>query len=169
MQFTHLVDDAVLPNVTAAREKHNASLSGAPPGGISPQALATNEAFLSFKIDELVRAMVKEHGLLPPPPVVSTDPAWYIVTRKQGLKALARATTVGLAAPIYEADIQAKINAMPEVTAAEKLSKYDMQVEFRDAQTWRRGNPFFEQMVATMGITPAQRDSLLQLAYTFQD
>lgn len=167
MQFTHTVDPAVLPNVTAAREEHNAGLAGGPPGGPSPQAIATDEAFLSFKLDELVRGFVKKFGLLPP----QADPAlaWHVVTRKQGLKALARADTVGLAAPIYEADIQAVINGMPEVTAPEKLSKYDTQVEFRDAQTWRRGNPFFETMVAAMGITPAQRDALLQLAFSFRE
>lgn len=169
MQFTHIVDDAVLPNVTAAREEYNAGLSGGPPGGPSPQALATNEAFMRHLLDEMVRGFVKKHGLLPPPPLVSADPAWYVVTRKQGLKALARADTVGLAAPIYETDIQAKIDAMPQTTPAEVLKKNDMRIEFRDAQTWRRGNLFFEQMVAAMGITPTQRDALLQLAITFQE
>lgn len=169
MQFTHQVDDAVLPNVTAAREEYNATLSGGPPGGPSPQAIATDAAFLQYQLGELVRGFVKKYGLLPPPPVVDITPAWYVVTRKQGLKALARADTVGLAAPIYEADITARINAMPETTAAEKLAKYDMQVEFRDAQTWRRGNPFFEAMVQAMGMTAEQRDALLQLAATFQE
>lgn len=170
MQFTNQIDDALEPNITAAREAYNATLGGAAPGGgLSPQAISTNEEFLRHDQNERIREWVKKFGLLPPAPPVNADPPWYVVTRKQGLKALARADTVGLPAPIYEVDIQARITAMPETTAVERLAKYDMQVEFRDAQTWRRGNPFFEQMVAAMGITPEQRDALLQLAYTFQE
>lgn len=166
MQLTHHIDDAVLPNVEEARKAHNAKLGGGAPGG-SPETFPTIEAFMKFRLDELVRGDVKAHGMLPPPP--PDTPAWHVVTRKQGLKALARADTVGLAAPIYEADIQARIDGMPTATPEERLRKYDMQVEFRDAQTWRRGNQFFEDLVQAMEITPEQRDALLQLAATFQE
>lgn len=161
MQVTYTIDAAVVPNVTAERNAYNAARAADAPN------IATDSAFIVAQLDALLRGWVKKHGLLPPPP--PSDPVWWTVTRKQGLKALARATEpdVGLAAPIYEADIQAKIDAMPQTTAAEKLARYDMQVEFRDALTWKRGNPFFENMVAAMGITAAQRDALLQKAATF--
>lgn len=167
MDFSHHVDDSVLPAIDAARLAHNATLPpgpGLPPGSPPPGAILTKEEFLRHHLDAMVRGWVIQFPIVP---LVSTDPSWYIVTRKQGLKALARANSLGLPAPIYEADISARIEAMPETTPAEILAKNDMRIEFRDAQTWRRGNPFFEQMVAAMGITPTQRDALLQLATTF--
>lgn len=174
MQVVHTIDDAVAPNITAAREEHNANLppaQNAAPNSPSPNAIATNEAFMKFKLDELVRGWIGQYKLLPPaPPPADPNVVPDVVTRKQGLKALAVGDTVaGLAAPIFEADIWARINAMPETTTEERLKKYYMQVEFRDAPTWRRGNEYFETMVAAMGITPAQRDQLLKHAATFRD
>lgn len=167
MEFTHHIDDAVLPNVTAAREEYNrAPAAGSAPGGGNPAPIQTNEAFLAFVLDGAISDMVKKYGMLPPPP--PAQPAWYTCTRAHGLMALARGTQVGLAAPIYEADIQAKIDAMPSTTDADKLSKLDMNTKFHNDSTWVRGNPFFEQMVSAMGITAAQRDALLQLAASFQ-
>lgn len=171
MDFTHHVSDAAVPSLEAARLAHNAqpvSDPNAAPGALVPQ-LASVAELLAHQVDRYVRDCVKQFGLLPPP--APTEPAWHVVTRKQGLKALARANDpdVGHTAPVYEADVQARINAMPETTAEEKLAKYDTDVEFRTALTWRRGNPFFEQMVVVMGFTPAQRDALLQKAATFQE
>jgi hypothetical protein len=174
VQFVYTIDPAVLPNVTAEREAYNASLppDGAPGSSGSSRAVASNEAFLSLQLDELLRAWIGKHKLLPPaPPPPDPGAVPQSCTRKQGLKALARADEpdVGMAAPVFEADIQAVINAMPETTAAERLRKYDMQVEFRDAPTWRKGNVFFESMVTAMRITPEQRDALLKKAATFQE
>lgn len=166
MQVVYLIDQAVVPNVTAERAEYNAGRAPGEPN------IDTDEAFVVMRMNRMLREWVQKHGKLPPqPPAPDPTPEWHVVTRKQGLKALARANEpdVGLAAPIYEADIQAKIDAMPSTTDADKLAKYDMQVEFRDAPTWRRGNQFFESMVMAMNITPAQRDALLQLAYSFQE
>lgn len=165
MQVVYNIDPAVLPNVTAERAEYNASRAASEPN------IDTDAAFIVAQLDAMLGAWVRKHGKLPPPPPPPDPNAWHTVTRKQGLKALARANEpdVGMAAPIYEADIQAKIDAMPSTTAAEKLAKYDMNTEFRNAATWRRGNPFFEQMVAAMGINATQRDALLKKAYTFQE
>ena len=173
MLLTHTIDDAVLPNVTAEREAYNAALPADPnaaPGASNPQAFATNEAFLKFQVDELVRGYMARHKRLPaPPPAPDPNAVPDVVTKKQGLKALARADLpeIGLPAPIYEADIVARIEAMPETTAEERLAKNDMRIEYGDAQTWRRGNPFFETMVTAMGISAETRDKLLKLAATF--
>lgn len=169
MQFSHLIDDAVLPNVTAARHAHNNTAlppEGSAPG-TPPQTFETNDAFLRFRMDEDIRGMVRKYGLLPPDPNAVPE----VVTRKQGLKALARATEpdVGMAAPVYEADIEALIAGMPSTTPEEQLQKYDFGLEFRTAPTWRRGNPFFETLRQALGITEVQRDALLKKAATFQE
>jgi len=173
MEILHFIDDAVLPNITAARNEHNANLPAAPdaaPGALNPAAIANDEAFLQHLLNEQVRGFVKKHGLLPPaPPAPDPNAVPAIVTRKQGFKALARADSVGLAEPILEADVLVLIDALPETTAQERLFKSDMQIEFRQALTWRRGNPFFEAMVAALGISAEQRDALLRLAGTFLD
>lgn len=175
MEFTHHIDDAVMPNITAEREEFNAKQPADPaaaPGADSGLQFTTNETFLAYHVDGLVRGWISKHARLPappPPPDPNALPAF--VSKKQGLKALARADLpeIGRAAPIYEADIVARIEALPEATAAERLRKNDMRIEFRDASTWRPGNAFFETMVAALGVTPEQRDNLLRLAITFQD
>jgi hypothetical protein len=168
MQFTHTIDDAVVPNITAAREEFNsAPAAGSAPGGGSPSPFTTNDAFLAFVMDDMVRTWVKKYGLLPP--TLPATPTWYQCSRAHGLMALARAPQVGLPAPIYEADIQLKIDGMPTTSDAEKLKKLDTNTKFHNDSVWIRGNYFFESLVGAMGIKPDQRDALLQLAATFAE
>lgn len=170
MDFNFSIPDMMMPNVEAEMAEHNAT--PAPPtgglltGALNPQ-MVTPEAFLKYKLEEMVRGWIKKHGLLRS--TVDPNAVPEQVPRKQGLKALARATQIGLPAPIYEEDILAYINVLPETTPEEKLLKVDLKTEFLYAPTWIKANPYFIALATGMGISETQRDALLRLAATLQD
>lgn len=177
MQVLVNIPDNVKYAVTAARLAYNASL---PPARDesgnqvpNPAAITTDEGWIAFVNESAVKGWAVQYAAPPapppePPPIV-IDGVPQSVTRKQGLKALARAHQIGAAGPISEATIQAAIEAMPEETDEQRLLKADMQIEFKGALTWRRQNPFLLAMVGVLGLTSEQVDGLFKLAATFTE
>jgi hypothetical protein len=190
MQVLIDIPEAKRPGITAARQARNASLpaqiqdgetvvgqdgEGNPILGPNmvpnPALIATDEGYITWVLGQAVdsynQALPAAPPPLPPPGVVGGQA--MSCTRKQGIKALARAdqAPISFTAPVYEQDIRNMIAAMPETTAAEKLFKVDMAAEFEGAATWQYGNQFFMAMAQALGFTDAQVKALLNLAVTF--
>lgn len=187
-QFTMDVSEELAAGVTDARLRHNASILDEipdPSGELvedddgnevpkmipNPELIATDvdycvkrfgQALVSWKQQKDARTPAPSPA---PAPLPTGEPT--SCTRKQGLKALAMAATLGLPAPIYEGDVEAKIAALPAATDEEKQFKAFAEIEFRTAQVWIMGNPYFDSMVDLFGFTAAQTKALVKLANTF--
>jgi len=175
MQILIEVDESMRPALAWEREEYNTALSPTTLDGETevpnPALIATDEAYLTLIVGQRVQRANERMQLVQP---VAPTPGPEIVngipqscTRKQGLKALARANTLGFPAPITEADILAFIDAMPETTDAERLFKIDARIEFTTAPTWQRTSPFVMALAAGLGLPEAAVDALFVLANTF--
>lgn len=140
----------------------------------NPALYPNPEAYMIARNGDLARNYKQQwearHPTAPAP--TPTPPATgevMAVTRKQGLKALLRATEVGLPGPVLESQILATINDMPETTTAQKVAKYDTLYEFENAKTWVYDNPFTAGMVAMLGFNETQKRALFDMAATFTE
>jgi hypothetical protein len=136
----------------------------------NPALIASPDVYLLWVINQAVDS----YAALTAVPVAPPAPGPEVIggvpqscTRKQGLKALARADTLGFPAPILEADILAMIAALPEDTPEQRLFKIDTSIEFTGALTWLRTSPFVMGLAAALGLPAAAVDALFVLANTF--